>query len=154
MIRKTKQIKLNIMDNLSVKYGTLDKNSPDVLFIRFKGKIIPNALLYTPYIIIPTIIKNDFLKEIVKLKAEFDKIIKDILINYCDIFDCKRYLCNIEVSEKGVTYKKGSYIKFDVFVRPNEIKDIMCYEDVITRMSIEINNEIINILSKLNLKYL
>ena len=48
MIRKTKQIKLNIMDNLSVKYGTLDKNSPDVLFIRFKGKIIP------------TIIKNDF----------------------------------------------------------------------------------------------
>ena len=142
MIRKTKQIKLNIMDNLSVKYGTLDKNSPDVLFIRFKGKIIP------------TIIKNDFLKEIVQLKAEFDKIIKDILINYCDIFDCKRYLCNIEVSEKGVTYKKGSYIKFDVFVRPNEIKDIMCYEDVITRMSIEINNEIINILSKLNLKYL
>lgn len=142
MIRKTKQIKLNIMDNLSVKYGTLDKNSPDVLFIRFKGKIIP------------TIIKNDFSKEIVELKAEFDKIIKDIIINYCDIFDCKRYLCNIEVSEKGVTYKKGSYIKFDVFVRPNEIKDIMCYEDVITRMSIEINNEIINILSKLNLKYL
>lgn len=142
MIRKTKQIKLNIMDNLSVKYGTLDKNSPDVLFIRFKGKIIP------------TIIKNDFSKEIVELKTEFDKIIKDIIINYCDIFDCKRYLCNIEVSEKGVTYKKGSYIKFDVFVRPNEIKDIMCYEDVITRMSIEINNEIINILSKLNLKYL
>ena len=142
MIRKTKQIKLNIMDNLSVKYGTLDKNSPDVLFIRFKGKIIP------------TIIKNDFSKEIVELKAEFDKIIKDIIINYCDIFDCKRYLCNIEVSEKGVTYKKGSYIKFDVFVRPNEIKDIMCYEDVITRMSIEINNEIINILNKLNLQYL
>jgi len=142
MIRKTKQIKLNIMDNLSVKYGTLDKNSPDVLFIRFKGKIMP------------TIIKNDFSKEIVELKTEFDKIIKDIIINYCDIFDCKRYLCNIEVSEKGVTYKKGSYIKFDVFVRPNEIKDIMCYEDVITRMSIEINNEIINILSKLNLKYL
>lgn len=142
MIRKTKQIKLNIMDNLSVKYGTLDKNSPDVLFIRFKGKIIP------------TIIKNDFSKEIVELKTEFDKIIKDIIINYCDIFDCKRYLCNIEVSEKGVTYKKGSYIKFDVFVRPNEIKDIMCYEDVIKRMSIEINNEIINILNKLNLKYL
>ena len=142
MIRKTKQIKLNIMDNLSVKYGTLDKNSPDVLFIRFKGKIIP------------TIIKNDFSKEIVELKAEFDKIIKDIIINYCDIFDCKRYLCNIEVSEKGVTYKKGSYIKFDVFVRPNEIKDITYYEDVITRMSIEINNEIINILNKLNLQYL
>lgn len=142
MIRKTKQIKLNIMDNLSVKYGTLDKNSPDVLFIRFKGKIIP------------TIIKNDFSKEIVELKTEFDKIIKDIIINYCDIFDCKRYLCNIEVSEKGVTYKKGSYIKFDVFVRPNETKDITYYEDVITRMSIEINNEIINILNKLNLKYL
>ena len=142
MIRKTKQIKLNIMDNLSVKYGTLDKNSPDVLFIRFKGKIIP------------TIIKNDYTKEIVELKTEFDKIIKDIIINYCDIFDCKRYLCNIEVSEKGVTYKKGSYIKFDVFVRPNETKDITYYEDVITRMSIEINNEIINILNKLNLKYL
>lgn len=142
MLRKSKQIKLNIMDNLSVKYGTLDKNSPDVLFIRFKGKIIP------------TIIKNDFSKEIVELKTEFDKIIKGIIINYCDIFDCKRYLCNIEVSEKGVTYKKGSYIKFDVFVRPNETKDITYYEDVITRMSIEINNEIINILNKLNLKYL
>lgn len=142
MIRKTKQIKLNIMDNLSVKYGTLDKNSPDVLFIRFKGKIIP------------TIIKNDFSKEIVELKTEFNNIIKNIILNYGDIFDCNRYLCNMDVSEKGVTYKKGSYIKFDVFVRPNEIKDIMCYENVITRMSIEINNEIINVLNKLNLKYL
>ena len=142
MIRKTKQIKLNIMDNLSVKYGTLDKNSPDVLFIRFKGKIIP------------TIIKNDYTKEIVELKTEFNSIVKNVILNYCDIFDCNKYLCNIEVSEKGVTYKKGSYIKFDVFVRPNEIKDIMCYEDVITRMSIEINNEIINILNKLNLQYL
>ena len=142
MIRKSKQIKLNIMDNLSVKYGTLDKNSPDVLFIRFKGKIIP------------TIIKNDYTKEIVELKTEFNSIVKNVILNYCDIFDCNKYLCNIEVSEKGVTYKKGSYIKFDVFVRPNEIKDIMCYEDVITRMSIEINNEIINILNKLNLQYL
>ena len=142
MIRKSKQIKLNIMDNLSVKYGTLDKNSPDVLFIRFKGKIIP------------TIIKNDYTKEIVELKTEFNSIVKNVILNYCDIFDCNKYLCNIEVSEKGVTYKKGSYIKFDVFVRPNEIKDITYYEDVITRMSIEINNEIINILSKLNLKYL
>lgn len=142
MIRKSKQIKLNIMDNLSVKYGTLDKNSPDVLFIRFKGKIIP------------TIIKNDYTKEIVELKTEFNSIVKNVILNYCDIFDCNKYLCNIEVSEKGVTYKKGSYIKFDVFVRPNEIKDITYYEDVITRMSIEINNEIINILNKLNLQYL
>ena len=130
------------MDNLSVKYGTLDKNSPDVLFIRFKGKIIP------------TIIKNDYTKEIVELKTEFNSIVKNVILNYCDIFDCNKYLCNIEVSEKGVTYKKGSYIKFDVFVRPNEIKDITYYEDVITRMSIEINNEIINILNKLNLQYL
>lgn len=142
MLRKSKQIKLNIMDNLSVKYGTLDKNSPDVLFIRFKGKIIP------------TIIKNDYTKEIVELKTEFNSIVKNVILNYCDIFDCNKYLCNMEVSEKGVTHKKGSYIKFDVFVRPNETKDITYYEDVITRMSIEINNEIINILNKLNLKYL
>ena len=142
MLRKSKQIKLNIMDNLSVKYGTLDKNSPDVLFIRFKGKIIP------------TIIKNDYTKEIVELKTEFNSIVKNVILNYCNIFDCNKYLCNMEVSEKGVTHKKGSYIKFDVFVRPNETKDITYYEDVMTRMSIEINNEIINILNKLNLKYL
>ena len=142
MLRKSKQIKLNIMDNLSVKYGTLDKNSPNVLFVRFKGKIIP------------TIIKNDYTKEIVELKTEFNSIVKNVILNYCDIFDCNKYLCNMEVSEKGVTHKKGSYIKFDVFVRPNETKDITYYEDVIKRMSIEINNEIINILNKLNLKYL
>ena len=142
MLRKSKQIKLNIMDNLSVKYGTLDKNSPNVLFVRFKGKIIP------------TIIKNDYTKEIVELKTEFNNIVKNVILNYCNIFDCNKYLCNMEVSEKGVTHKKGSYIKFDVFVRPNETKDITYYEDVIKRMSIEINNEIINILNKLNLKYL
>lgn len=142
MLRKSKQIKLYIMNNLSVKYGTLDKNSPDVLFIRFKGKIIP------------TIIKNDYSKEIVELKTEFNSIVKNVILKYCDIFDCNRYLCNMEVSEKGITFKKGSYIKFDVFVRPNETKDIICYENVITKMSIEINNEIINVLNKLNLKYL
>lgn len=142
MLRKSKQIKLYIMNNLSVKYGTLDKNSPDVLFIRFKGKIIP------------TIIKNDYSKEIVELKTEFNSIVKNVILKYCDIFDCNRYLCNMEVSEKGITFKKGSYIKFDIFLKPNEIKDIILYKNIMEKIANEINYEIINTLNNLNLKYL
>ena len=142
MVRKSKQIKINIMDNLSVKYGTLDKNLPTVLFIRFKGKIISTS------------IKNDFSKEVVELKEDFNKIVKNNISNYCNIFDCNKYICNIDVSEKGVTYKKGSYIKFDIFLKPLEPKDIFYYESTITSLSKEINNEIINTLNKLNLKYL
>lgn len=142
MLRKSKQIKLYIMNNLSVKYGTLDKNSPDVLFIRFKGKIIP------------TIIKNDYSKEIVELKTEFNSVVKNVILNYCDIFDCNRYLCNMEVSEKGITFKKGSYIKFDIFLKPNEIKDIILYKSIMEKIANEINCEIINTLNNLNLKYL
>lgn len=130
------------MNNLSVKYGTLDKNSPDVLFIRFKGKIIP------------TIIKNDYSKEIVELKTEFNSVVKNVILKYCDIFDCNRYLCNMEVSEKGITFKKGSYIKFDIFLKPNEIKDIILYKSIMEKIANEINYEIINILNNLNLKYL
>lgn len=130
------------MNNLSVKYGTLDKNSPDVLFIRFKGKIIP------------TIIKNDYSKEIVELKTEFNSIVKNVILKYCDIFDCNRYLCNMEVSEKGITFKKGSYIKFDIFLKPNEIKDIILYKNIMEKIANEINYEIINTLNNLNLKYL
>lgn len=142
MLRKSKQIKLYIMNNLSVKYGTLDKNSPDVLFIRFKGKIIP------------TIIKNDYSKEIVELKTEFNSVVKNVILKYCDIFDSNRYLCNMEVSEKGITFKKGSYIKFDIFLKPNEIKDIILYKSIMEKIANEINYEIINTLNNLNLKYL
>lgn len=142
MIRKTKQIKLNIKDNLLVKFGTIDKNAPNVLFIRCKGKVIP------------TIVKSDYSNEIVELKIKYKNIVKNVINYYCDIFDSNKYLCNMDISEKGITYKKGSYIKFDVFLMPHIVKDINFYENIITELITKINNELINILNNLNLKYL
>lgn len=141
-MRKSKQIKIDTIQELSAKYGTIDKKSPDVLFIRAKGRIIP------------TVKKVDYSKDIVELKQNFNNIVKDKIMLHKNDINCERYICNIDISEKGISYKKGSYIKYDIFVKPKNKKDVFDYKDELTSLLTNINDDLKEKMSLLNLKYI
>ena len=141
-MRTTKQIKIEDIEDLSAKYGTIDKNSPDVLYIRAKGRIMP------------TVKKNDYSNDIIELKKGFANIIKNNIMSFKNDINEKKYIYNIEISEKGISYKKGSYIKYDIFIRPNVKKEILEYKDIVTNLLTNVNNEMKQKLDNLNLKYI
>lgn len=141
-MRKSKQIKIDSIQELSAKYGTIDKNSPDVLYIRAKGRIMP------------TIKKNDYSKDIIDLKSSFSNIIKDNIFSFKKDINTEKYIYNVDISEKGISYKKGSYIKYDIFVKPKEKRKIMDYKDIITSFLTNVNDDIKEKLDNLNLKYI
>lgn len=141
-MRKSKQINLNCIEELSAKYGTMDKNSPDVLYIRAKGRITP------------LLNKSDYSKDITKLKNKFNTVVENNIEKFKDYFDNEKFIYSIDISEKGISFKKGSYIKFDIYVKPKEKKDIIEYNDIISDLLININNELKQILSDIKLIYI
>lgn len=141
-MRKSKQINLDCIEELSAKYGTMDKNSPDVLYIRAKGRITP------------LLNKSDYSKDITKLKNKFNTVVENNIEKFKDYFDNEKFIYSIDISEKGISFKKGSYIKFDIYVKPKEKKDIIEYNDIISDLLININNELKQILSDIKLIYI
>lgn len=141
-MRKSKQINLDCIEELSAKYGTMDKNSPDVLYIRAKGRITP------------LLNKSDYSKDVTKLKNKFNTVVENNIEKFKDYFDNEKYIYSIDISEKGISFKKGSYIKFDIYVKPKEKKDIIEYNDIISDFLININNELKQILSDIKLIYI
>lgn len=139
---KTKQIKIDDIQELSAKYGTVNRNSPDVLYIRAKGRIMP------------TVKKSDYSKEIIELKKYFGDIIKHNILSHKKNINSERYIYNIDISEKGINYKKGSYIKYDIFVKPNSKKEMGDYKNEITSFLTDVNDSIKNKLELLNIKYI
>lgn len=141
-IRRSKQINIDCVEELSAKYGTMDKNSPEVIYIRAKGRITP------------LIDKSDYSKDIISFKNNFDTIIDNNIRLFHDYFDIQKYIYNIDISQKGISFKKGSYIKFDIYVRPKVKKPFADYNEEIAAFLKKINNDIKEALELVNLKYI
>lgn len=137
--RKAKEYKLPLdYTKIKSKYGTLDKNNPEVVYIRSRASITPS------------IKKKDFSDDVISLKKVFLNNVKT-LITINNIFENK-HLCNIEVSEKGLEYGKKSHIKFDVYLKPKEIKPIMEYYEDIKELSTVFNENLMGILGYIDIK--
>ena len=61
--RSKKEIKLQNTDKYTVRYGSLNKEIPEVIYIRAKTKIIPKTK------------KSDYSKDILGIKDEFNLLI-------------------------------------------------------------------------------
>lgn len=120
--RTTKEYKIvdNLFPTIKIKYGTLDKNNPEIIYIRSKARITP------------TIKKKDYNDSVSIIKKEFIKNVKTIVKSYSK-FEGK-HICSLEMSDNGIAFGKKSYIKYDVYVKPKEIKKIDEYENDIKNM--------------------
>ena len=121
------------------KYGTdLNPQNPSVVYIRSKIKVTPKVK------------QPSFETEIKQFKEELKKyIINEINDNK---FLEDKHLCSIELSPKSVTYKKISYMRLDIYVKPLILKPLVENQPIITELSSKVKNKVFQLLDKYNLK--
>lgn len=120
---------------LTMKYGSVNRLESDVLYTRTKGKI------KTP------VKKTTYAPDIKEIKRSFCKIIKDT-VNSNDKFDKKFFLCDVDISEKGLLVKKYGSIKYDIFVKPLKVCNMEEYEGDIKSLMAVINRKIFDLLKQ------
>ena len=135
--RTTKEYPLPKIDgiNIRTKYGALDKNNPEILYIRSRVSITPNVSD-----------KRDFSDDIVSFKKSFEEEIRRIVHNSADFED--KHILTIEISENGITYGKKSHAKYDVFLKPLEMKELEQYHNEMLRLSYLFNQTLHRLLEE------
>jgi hypothetical protein len=138
--RTTKEYPLPKKDgiNIRTKYGTLDKNNPNIIYIRSKA------------VITPITDKKDFSEEIIKIKRSFENKVKETVRNSYSFED--KHICTIEMSENGISFGKKSHVKYDIYVKPKEMKPLIEYHNDMLRLSYLFNKELSQSLINNNIK--
>ena len=127
--RTSKQYYIINEKRIRIKYGTMDKNDPSVIFIRAKGDI-------KPYIK-----KTSYTNDVKELKECFKNMVRDHIISNENLFT-KRWICNVEITDKGLAYNKHAHLRYEVFIVPETKKPIEEYETVFSERANKINNSI------------
>lgn len=121
------------------KYGSeLKDEKPTVVYLRSKIKITPK------------IKQISFENEISQFKEELKNYINDEIQN--NVMFENRHLCNIDISGKSVTYKKISYMRIDIYLKPTVPKTLIENQPIAIELSNNIKNKLYSLLDKYNLK--
>ena len=138
--KNKKEIKLQDIDKYVVRYGSLNKEQPEVIYIKAKTKIIPK------------IKKSDYTKDIANIKYEFNKTVKNLILNSQSFGNS--YICNFDTNGNGMMYNKKSFLKYDVYIKPHVLKNISEYECEISSLVNDFNDNLSNLLEKNNMFYI
>lgn len=125
--RTSKEYFINKDSLIKTKYGTLNKNNPEVLYLRSKTKLKA------------TINKKDYKDDLTEICTQFQKYIKDLIKSNID-FD--RYICTFETPERGIIYNKPSHLKYEIYLHPNRIENLEYYENKILSLLHKSNNKL------------
>lgn len=136
---KVKPIIIENKKEYVTKYGTdfLNEN-PSVIYLRSKIKITPK------------IQKNSFETEVQNLKNELTQSIANEILNNTSFSN--RHLLTIDLSAKSVAYKKISYMRIDLYLKPIIPKPLLENQQIVTDLSNHIKNNLFALLEKYNLK--
>lgn len=137
--RTSKQYFIDTKTTIKSRFGTLNKNNAEVLYIRSKGKVRTDKQ------------QTNFSNEITSLKSMFALKVQKIIDKHSDILNSK-YIASIDMSDKGLIVGKSTFIKYDLFIRPIVIKKIEEYEEIVTNIINEINVAIDQHLSNLDMQ--
>ena len=127
-------IKNNLFNNT---YGTVNKNNPRVIYIKSKIKIFIEN-------------KNDYLNDISSLKEEFNRLLKKYLKNNIQLLS--ENIIYIDCSEASLNIKKNTYFKYDLYIKPKDVKPIEQQINLVNNICFQTNDMLLNLLKKYNLK--
>lgn len=124
--RTSKQYYINTETTIKSRFGTLNKNNAEVLYVRSKGKIKANKQ------------QSNFTNEIESIKTIFMLKVQKLIEKHSDTFN-PNYIASMDISDKGLIVGKSTFIKYDLFVRPIVVRRIEEYEEIITDIINNIN---------------
>ena len=122
----------------NISTNTTDEK-PNVVFLRAKVRITP---------IEP---KKTYEQEVLSIKSDFEIFAKNLLDNQ-QSYD-KNYIFSIDVAEKSVKYKKTSHLRYDVFLKPKVKITMEEHRNSLKDISDILDNKLIQLFRKYNLKW-
>lgn len=136
--KRSKYYPIHNCDWIRVKYGTLDKNHPDIIFIRARTRVKSDHT------------KQSYSKETRSIKNTFKKSVLQRLSPYRNVFN-ENYIANLELSDMGLAVNKSSVLKYDIYLKPKNVVDIYEYNDTVSALTLSINNDIMDSLRRNNI---
>lgn len=136
--RIAKEIRIN-KGNFTILYGTLNAERPDIIYVRAKTKVTPTSE------------KSSVADDIMNIKKGLSTFITKT-IHENSVFDDK-HIYQIDVNENGIVYKKNSFIKYELYLKPKELMSMEQYKNTIAEMTDTINERIGRLLTMNGMEY-
>ena len=115
MQRLNKEFKLNISDNISLKYGTVNKDNPQVVYLSGKCWIEPTF-------------KADYFNVVDLIKKEFKHKVSSFVLH--DNVFSTQFILDFDLDCDNLKYGKKKFTSFNIFFKqlnnnPIKINDIV-----------------------------
>ena len=130
MKRLNKEYKLDVCKHINLKYGTVNKNNPQVVYISGKCWVSPLKQM-------------DYANVINGIEKDMRKNIKNFLIDGIN-FDNK-YILDFDISIDKLLPNEKKFLSFDFYLRQNEKnkKDIADLKDIFNSKISTIANNLV-----------
>lgn len=135
MKRLNKEYRLDVSDSVVLKYGSVNKDNPQVVYITGKCWIKPT-------------LKNNYKKIIESAEANMRTDIKNIMAD--NINFTNKFILDFDVSMDDFLINKKKFVSFDFYLRQNEInkKPLKKLGDVLSRKVSAIANNMVEMLNE------
>jgi hypothetical protein len=105
MKRLNKEYKLDVCNHISLKYGTVNRNNPQVVYVSGKCWVSPQRDM-------------DYGNVIDNIEKTMRKNIKSFLIDGIN-FD-NRFILDFDINIDGLVPREKKFLSFDFYLRQNE----------------------------------
>lgn len=105
MKRLNKEYKLDVCNHISLKYGTVNRNNPQVIYISGKCWVSPQR-------------EMNYSDVIDNIEKGMKRNIKSFLIDGIN-FD-NRFILDFDINTEGLIPKEKKFLSFDFYLRQNE----------------------------------
>lgn len=112
----------------NTKYGSTDKDNPEVIYLRSKVTFTPVEK------------KRLYSDEVKTVKGKVEKYMENIISSNVNFLE--RHILTVEMSEESVMYSKNSRIKYDLFLKPANMKPLEEHEEIIKNLNHTFNDMI------------
>ena len=135
MKRLNKEYRLDVSDSVVLKYGSVNKDNPQVVYITGKCWIKPT-------------LKNNYKKIIESAEANMRTDIKNIIAD--NINFTNKFILDFDVSMDDFLINKKKFVSFDFYLRQNETnkKPLKKLGDVLSRKVSAIANNMVEMLNE------
>lgn len=130
MKRFNKEYKLDVCNHMSLKYGTVNKDNPQVIYVSGKCWI-------------KTLKEQDYEKVLLEIEKKMKKNIKLFLANGEDFSN--KFILDFDISLDNFIPNKKKFLSFDFYLKQKELnqKTLIGLKDLLKRKISTISNKLV-----------
>ena len=130
MKRLNKEYKLDVCNHISLKYGTVNKDNPQVIYVSGKCWVCPKSEMnYGP--------------RINMIEKEMKRHIKTFLMDGINFEN--KFILDFDINIDGISPKKKKFLSFDFYLKQNEKnkKQLKDLKELLERKVSTISNNLV-----------